>query len=250
MKDNKYEFIQDENTDVINLWEPLEFKIDKDYEYVKQGKIFRFFSNILYYIIALPILKLVTKIVYDFKIEGKENLKNIDGGAVSVSNHVLILDCAMIGLAYKFKKVYYTTSVGSFKIPFVRKLIRLLRAIPIPKEITNKKEFIKQINDTVKNGGIVHFYPEAALWPYYNKLRKFKNGAFNFAIKNNVPVIPMVFTFRNSKGIRKIFKRKKDVTLTILPQISLSKDEEKGLNDKSKILKLKEKVFEEMKKVK
>lgn len=235
-----------ENEHIINLWQPLEFKIDKEYEYIVKNKIFMFFSNVLYYGIAFPVLKILNKLVYDLKIEGKENLKNLKTGAISVSNHVLFLDCSMVGLAWGIKKVYYTTLEGSFKIPFVRKLIKLLRAIPIPNDIKNKEYFIKEIDNFLQNNGIVHFYPESALWPYCNKLRNFKNGAFDFSVKNNVPIIPMVIKFRQPKGIRKLIKSKKDVTLFILKPI---KCEENEMNVKDKINKLKEEVYEQMKKV-
>lgn len=78
----------------------------------------------------------------------------------------------------------------------MRHLIKLLRAIPIPRESKNKPSFMKALDDTLKEGNVVHFYPEAALWPYYNKIRNFKTGAFHFAVRNNVPIVPMVFTFR------------------------------------------------------
>ena len=55
----------------------------------------------LYYGLAIPILFVLTKLLYDLKIDGRENLDAFDGGAVSVSNHVLVLDCAMIGLALR-----------------------------------------------------------------------------------------------------------------------------------------------------
>ena len=211
--------INEENTDVIKLWEPLKFDIDENYEYIPKGKIFNFFSNILYNVIALPVLKILTKIIYDLKIEGIENIRDFQGGAVTVSNHVLILDCAMVGIACGFRKVYYTTREGSFKIPFVRKLIKLLRAVPIPSTMNNKKYFTQSINQVLHEGKLVHFYPEAALWPYCEKIRNFKYGAFNFAVQNNVPIIPMVFKFREPKGFRKLFKKKPDVTLVILKPI-------------------------------
>lgn len=245
-KDNKKDLSYvDENENIINLWQPLEFNIDKDYEYICTDKIFSFASNLIYYGIAYPILKLLTKVIYDLKIEGMENIKDIKSGAISVSNHVLFLDCAMIGLAYGSKKIYYTTQEESFKIPFVRKLIKLLGAIPIPQNINNKKYFLKSMDETLNEGNIVHFYPEAALWPYCDRIRKFKNGAFDLAVRNNVPIIPIVFKFREATGIRKIFKRKKDVTLKILKPI---KCEEKG-NTKQKVEDLKEKVSLEMKRV-
>lgn len=221
--EKKYYANNRENENIINVWHPLNFDIDENYEYVPKNNIFQFFSNILYYFIAFPILYVLTKIVYDFKIEGMENLENIESGAISVSNHVLILDCAMVGLALRHKRVFYTTQEDSFKIPFVRKLIRLLRAIPIPSEAKNKPHFFNALHDLLSKGHVVHFYPEASLWPYYDKIRNFKSGAFRFALKNDVPIIPMVFTFREPRKFRKLFKRKKDVTLKILSPVKYDK---------------------------
>lgn len=216
---------QNENANIIDLRTPCEFHIDENYEYVpKKDSIFSICSDFIYYGIAYPILKVLMKIIYDFKIEGQENIENLEQGAISVSNHVLFLDCAMIGLAFKDKKICYTTQEESFKIPFVRKLIKLLRAIPIPKSIENKKYFIKAIENLLKEKNIVHIYPEASLWPYCQKIRNFKNGAFDMAVRNQVPVVPCVFIFREPTGIRKVFKRKKDVTLKILKPVYSDSD--------------------------
>ena len=235
---------QDENTNIINLWTPCEFNIDENYEYVpKEDSIFSICSDFIYYGIAYPILKVLTKIIYDFKIEGQENIENLEDGAISVSNHVLFLDCAMIGLAFRDKKIYYTTQEESFKIPFVRKLIKLLRAIPIPKGIENKRYFIKAISNLLKEKNIVHVYPEASLWPYCQKIRNFKNGAFDMAVRNQVPVVPCVFTFREPTGIRRLFKRKKDVTLKILKPVYSDSDK----YVRQQIEELKDKVAFEMK---
>lgn len=68
----------------------------------------------------------------------------------------------------------------------------------------------------------------------------------DFNINNDVPVIPMVFKFRKPKGIRKIFKRKKDVTLVILEPIKINHN---NINKKICIEKLKQKVYEQMKQV-
>lgn len=231
----------DENDHIIDMemWEPFEFNIDENYEYIKKGKIFEWYSNMLYYGVAMPVLYVLTKILYDLKIEGKENLQNLETGAVSVSNHVLFLDCAMVGLALEDKKVYYTTLEDSFKIPIVRKLIKLLRAVPIPKEKRNKLNFMQEIDKALQNGDIIHFYPEASLWPYYNKIRNFKTGAFHFAVKNNVPIIPMVISFRRPIGLRRVFKHKSDVTLKILKPM---KYEGESIEQKAQIEELKESV--------
>lgn len=232
-----------DNEHIMKTGGPCKFNINEDYEYVKTGKLFNLCSNILYYGIAMPILYILTKIVYDLKIEGKENIKNLQTGAVSVSNHVLVLDCTMVGLAMGSKKIYYTALEDSFRIPFVRHLIKLLRAIPIPKSNQNKPYFMESLDNALRKGKIIHFYPEASLWPYYDKIRNFKSGAFHFAIRNNLPIVPMVFTFRKPKGIRKIFKRKQDVTLTILEPI---KSKRKMENIKEEIDALKNEVYNAM----
>ena len=71
----RLEEIADENEHIIDLWEPLEFNIDSSYEYVPKDTIFNMFSDVLYYLIAYPILKVLTKIVYDLKIEGREKYR-------------------------------------------------------------------------------------------------------------------------------------------------------------------------------
>lgn len=199
--------------------------------------LFSIFSNLLYYGIAFPILVIIVKIVYDLKIEGKENIKNLKSGAITVSNHVLVLDCAMVGIACIWKKVCYTVQEKSFQIPFVGRLIQFLNAIPIPSKIKEKKHFIREVNTRLQKGSIVHFYPEGSLVPYHKEIRDFQNGAFDFATRNQVPVVPMVFRFREPRGIRRIFKKKQDVTLTILePVICEGSSKE-----------LKEKVYQKMK---
>jgi len=205
-----------EKLEKINSWRTLEFNIDENYDYIPKNILFKIASNILYLGIAFPILKILTKIIYDLKIEGKENIRRLKTGAVTISNHVLILDCAMVGLACGWKKVYFTALEESFRIPFIRKLIKLLNAIPIPSNRENRRGFIKALDTLLQDKKLVHFYPEASLSPYSEEIRKFKRGAFDFSIKNNVPIVPMVFTFRKPKGIRKIFKKKLDVTLKIL----------------------------------
>ena len=206
--------------------------------------VFSIFSNILYYVIAFPILKLLLKIVYDLKIEGKENIRNIKDAVISVSNHVLPLDCAMVGLAYGTKSVYYTTQEQTFDILFVRYLVKFLRGIPIPKKIKDKKVFINVINESLKEGKSIHFYPEAEMTLREEKIKPFKNGAFDFAVENEVSIIPMIFCFREPNKFRKLFKKKKDVTLVILEPIYCHKSEDK--NSKQIAIKIKEEVYEKM----
>jgi 1-acyl-sn-glycerol-3-phosphate acyltransferase len=67
----------------------------------------------------------------------------------------------------------------------------------------------------LQKGRIVHFYPEASLWPWHEELRPFKNGAFHLAVKSGVPVVPLVFTFREAGWLVRRLRKKPLVTLTV-----------------------------------
>lgn len=217
----------DENADIIDMWTPLDFDSDKNYKFVSDNDLYNLISDMVYYFVAVPVIYLISKVMFGLKIEGRENLEKIKGPAITVSNHVHFLDCAMIGLAMFPKRIYYTASDGSFKMPVIRHLVKLLNALPISENINSKKRLLLAIDELLKNGEKVHFYPEASMWPYHEKIRKFKNGAFEVAVRNNVPIIPMVFEFREVTGLRKFIKEKPFITLKILepeyPNEELSK---------------------------
>ena len=230
-----------EDSHVLHFWQPCKFEIDEDFNFVNDNFIFNTFSNLLY-LIAYPILIVINKFFFGFKIEGKENLENIDCGKVTVSNHVHPMDCTMVGLANAPKKTFYTSLENNFKIPVVRKIIKLLNTVPIPNDIKYTKNFMNSIDNLLKDNKTVHFYPEGSLWPYYTKIRHFKNGAFDFAVRNNVPVVPMVFKFNKSKKISNIIKTRTTITLVIKEPIYPNK----LLSKKESILDLKERVYNTM----
>ena len=230
-----------EDSHILHFWQPCKFQIDENYNFVNDNIIFNTFSNLLY-LIAYPILLFITKFFYGFKIEGKENLENITSGRVTVSNHVHPLDCTMVGLANVPQKTFFTSLETNFKIPIVRRIIKLLNTVPIPQNIKYTKSFMDSIDELLQNNKTVHFYPEGSLWPNYDKIRHFKNGAFDFAVRNNVPVVPMVIKFNKSKKINNLIRTRKNINLVILKPIYPNR----LLSRKEAILDLKNKVYEAM----
>ena len=62
----------------------------------------------------------------------------------------------------------------------------------------------------------MHIYPETGLWYYYVPIRPFKRGAAYFAYQYNKPIVPIGYSFRERKGISKLFfKRSPFVTAHI-----------------------------------
>lgn len=208
----------DDDEHIVHLWEPLHFKINENYKYINNNLLFLFFSDLLY-IIAFPILWIINFMASNLKVYGRKNLRQINGGKITVSNHVHVMDCTMVGLANFPSKTYFLSLKSNFNIPVVNIIIRLLNAIPIPDDLENKKNFRDAINNLLKEGKILHIYPEASLWPYYKGLRNFKNGAFRFAVENDVPIVPMVYKFREPTGFFKYLKRKPSISLYILEPV-------------------------------
>lgn len=232
---------------VLCMWQPLpELKIDKDFELVPKSIFFKLVSTLLY-IIAYPILLVFDKIMYQFHIEGIENIWKVEGGRITVSNHVHPMDCTMNAILNGPRKLFFPTLKSNFQIPVVKTLIRLLHAIPIPTNKQGKEKFKETINELLKKGETVHFYPEAALRPYCTKLRNFKNGAFHFAVENGVPIIPIVYTYKPVTGIRKIIRRKPFIQATILEPVYPEK--KKGKTQKQEVEELKQEIWNKMDKI-
>ena len=85
-------------------------------------------------------------------------------------------------------------------------------------------------------------YPEGILYPYFNDLREFKDGAFKIAARSNVPVLPLVITFRKPHGIYRLYKKKPCVTLRILPPIFPSA----SVSNRKNAMELKNKCYDAM----
>lgn len=227
---------------VTHNWAPLSFEIKNNYNYVLNNPLFKLISNIL----SLPIfiiLYIIDKIFLGFCVINKDKIVK-DKGFVSISNHIHYLDCTLIGLIYYPNRVHYPTIEENFKIPFVRKLIRLLYAMPIPKDRIKKDRFYSQINKALKDKFILHMYPEAAMWPYYEKIRDFKYGAFKIAVDANVCVQPIKFVFTKSNGLYRLYKKKKRICAVVLDPLYPNMK----LEYRDRIKDLRDRTYESMKK--
>ena len=59
-------------------------------------------------------------------------------------------------------------------------------------------EFVKAVNTILNEKDFILIYPEKSLWWNYRKPKPLKNGAFNLAVKNNVPVLPIFITMTDT----------------------------------------------------
>ena len=249
MKKNKSnQTIIDKNTKsdehMIHLEHQVEKNFDEHYNYYIKNPIAKFMS-LLVWVFAVSVLRMLIKLKHGMKFENLKTIKALKKsgkGWISVSNHNLILDCCAGVRVNLWRKTYIPTVEETMKIPGVRHILKAVNVIPIPTNPKGLVKFKNSINELLSNDKVLHFYPEGALWPYYNKLRPFKPGAFRFARENNVPIVPICIHFRPRKGLWKILGKHPLVTVKVLEPIYPDMD----IPNKKSIAKLSAETFSRM----
>ncbi|MBQ2809799.1 MAG: 1-acyl-sn-glycerol-3-phosphate acyltransferase [Clostridia bacterium] len=142
----------------------------------------------------------VVKKKFDITVEGAENIRDITGGAIITSNHFSIFENLAVKIASektkKKHKFWKVIREGNYFMPgIIGFLLKNCRTLPISSNLHTMQKLDKAISTIVKKGDFVLVYPEQAMWWNYPKPREYRIGAFHYASKNNVPVIPCFVTF-------------------------------------------------------
>lgn len=176
-------------------------------------------------------LPLANKILFDLKIEGKDNLKKVDN-CIRVSNHVMLLD-TMINFQVAFGHRHFMTGAYfNIKKGISGKIFRCGGFLPLANSIKGMSNLDKTISEIYQKGNsVVTFYAEQAMWEKYENSRPLKKGAFHYAVKNNVPIVMTVILFREPNWLRRKLGVKKDCTVKICPAIY----PKQGLSDKENV---------------
>ncbi|MCR5348435.1 MAG: 1-acyl-sn-glycerol-3-phosphate acyltransferase [Bacilli bacterium] len=143
------------------------------------------------------------------KIEGIENLDNLQTGAVITCNHFNALDSFAMQVAYeastahKKRKLFRVIREGNYtSFPgFYGMLMRSCNTLPLSSNMATMKEFLDGVEYHLNKGHLVLVYPEQSMWWNYRKPKPLKRGAFTFAAKAKVPVVPIFICQEDSKDI-------------------------------------------------
>ncbi len=180
-------------------------------------------------------------------IVGIDNYRSVKGGAIITCNHFSAYDNYAIYRAirnelpkghqlYKvIREGNYTNFKGLYGFFF-----RHCNTLPLSSNMQTMRKFLKAMNILLGRGEKVLIYPEQAMWWNYRKPRPLQPGAFNLAVKNNVPIIPAFITMEDTDKNDANGYKVQAHTVWFLPPIY----KREGLSDKENVEYMKEKNYE------
>ncbi len=163
------------------------------------------------------VYKAMTKVVENMQkqgffqikeIRGIENLRAVKTGAILTCNHFSPADSFAMQIAFntakiRGKRMYRVIREGNYTNPpkGFEAVMKYCDTLPLSQNTQTMKKFLKCTNELIQEGNFVLIYPEGSMWWNYRKPKPLKNGAYRFATKNNVPVIPFFITMEDSEVI-------------------------------------------------
>lgn len=195
-------FDQDVEDDV-----PGRMIMPDEIEYIKKARIDKIKAIIAFRMAKKFYYKLEKKrqVIVNPEIKGLENFKNLDTGAIITCNHFNAMDSFAMHWTYmqskqKKRKLYRIIREGNYtSFPgFYGFLMRNFHTLPLSSNHKTMKKFMEATNTLLKTGHFVLIYPEQSMWWNYRKPKPLKPGAFSFASKNQVPVLPIFITMKDS----------------------------------------------------
>lgn len=143
------------------------------------------------------------------EIKGLENLQSVRSGAIITCNHFNPFDSFTVEKVFRIagqdknRKLFkviregnYTNFPGLYGFFF-----RNCDTLPLSSNKRTMMQFVKAVDVILKRGDFILIYPEQSMWWNYRKPKPLKKGAFNFAARSKVPVIPIFITMEDSKFI-------------------------------------------------
>ena len=137
-------------------------------------------------------------------VVGIENFRAVKGGAFLTCNHFNVYDNYAVyrpirkdvkkGRLYRIiREGNYTNFSGLYGF-----LFKNCNTLPLSSDHHTMQKLYSAITTLLERGEKILIYPEQGMWWNYRKPRPMKSGAFRFAVKNKVPVIPAFITMEDT----------------------------------------------------
>ncbi len=185
--------------------------VDENFKFVHKSKLWNIVADIVYYVIAVPLVYLMCKIILGLKFKNRKALKKLrKSGYYLYGNHTQMLDAYLPSMAAFPKRAYILANADAVSLPCLKNIVTMLGVIPIPTKLSGMKKFLDAISTRFQENACIAVFPEAHIWPFYTGIRPFKSTSFKYPVKENAPVVAMVTTYR-----KRLFFKRPAMTVTI-----------------------------------
>ena len=193
-KGKKIYYYKTYNDDFVESEDP-NYKLPDDYIWIHNNIIYKICSSILYFI-AYIFGAIYCKCFLHVKVENREVIKKYKKqGYFLYGNHTLAMGDVFIPAIVTKKRIYVVANPTNLKVKGIGPFLPMIGILPIPEKLTKMKELIKAVNTRIEEKNTVVIYPEAHVWPYYTKIRKFDNTSFKFPVDLKAPIFCTTTTY-------------------------------------------------------
>ncbi len=198
MKKKQIIYYKDELNDEFSTAKIVPKKIDGNFKYIHKNPIWDMLSFAFQNILSMPIKLFYVRFKLKIKYIGKEKLKEYkDKGYFVYANHTQIFaDTFIPSLPIFPKRNFFIVNPENISMKPFGKIVELLGAIPVPGDTKAAINFLEVIKKRINKKQSITIYPEAHIWPYYTKIRPFKDVSFTYPVKLKTPVFCMTNTYQ------------------------------------------------------
>ena len=178
-----------------------EVRLPKGYQFIPKNPFVKLYSAILFRIFKL-FGRWYEKHYWQASFYGREKLKEVKkSGYVMYANHTNPFHDVFGPAIAADRRIFTIISPVNLKVPGIGKFLPYIGGLPLGKTPEEKKAFHEAADERLRQGNCLVIYPEAHLWPYYTKVRKFPAGdkSFTYAARNNLPIFTMTTTYHRRK---------------------------------------------------
>lgn len=177
--------------------------LPEGYEYIPKNPFVRLYSKILFsgfWVFG----HWYEKCYWKAKFHGREKLKKAKKtGYVMYCNHTNPFHDVFGPALAADRRIFTVISPVNLKLPKIGPILPMIGGIPLGTNVDEKKAMNAAVDKRlVKQKKCLVIYPEAHVWPYATKIRKFPAGgkSFKYAVRNNLPVFSMTTTYHKRKS--------------------------------------------------
>ncbi len=204
MKPKKIIYYQDEiHDDFAATRDALSgYSTPSDFDYLPQSAVQKILSSVVYRGVT-PLASLWCRFAHGVYIQNRKAVFSVPGGFFLYGNHTQNVCDAFIPTLISFpRRCRIVTGPDAVSLPILQYLVPMLGGMPLPGNPACARRFLAAIRKCIAENETVTIYPEAHIWPYYNKIRPFPADSFTYPARMKVPVIAFTVTYRERLFLR------------------------------------------------